>query len=306
MWFGMAAYGRRTWDERGNGFTAYFGLLARLSPFGERDGRLVVRTPLSGLAGAERTPGMLAFVAVMLGTVVFDGFSRATFWQNLRADLEAPYILDSPGTAELISTGLALAGMLAWVLGVACAFLGRHEGRRADDPRAADRSCPTSVQSLVPVALVYAVAHYFTYAAHPRAGCYPARLGSVRLRLGSLRHAGLLSPISVFSPNTVWYVQVGTLVAGHVAGLCVAHDRAVAIASGARCAAVAVRHAGADGRLHAVRLWLLSLKLIAHGGVGGAIVEALLVVSIPAIFLAVWLRERRARRDDAEDQIKPQ
>jgi hypothetical protein len=38
--------------------------------------------PLSGLAGATRTPGMLAFVAVMLGSVGFDGLSRAPFWQN--------------------------------------------------------------------------------------------------------------------------------------------------------------------------------------------------------------------------------
>ena len=33
--------------------------------------------------------------------------------------------------------------------------------------------------------------------------------------------------------------------------------------------------------------------LIAHGGVGGAIVESLLVLTIAAIFVAVWLRERR-------------
>jgi hypothetical protein len=46
--------------------------------------------------------------------------------------------------------------------------------------------------------------------------------------------------------------------------------------------------------------------MIAHGGVGGAIVEALLAISILAVFLAVWLRERRAGRDDQEDQIKPQ
>jgi hypothetical protein len=44
--------------------------------------------------------------------------------------------------------------------------------------------------------------------------------------------------------------------------------------------------------------------LVAHGGTGGAIVEILLVLSIVAIFFAVWLRERRAKRDD--DQIKPQ
>jgi hypothetical protein len=33
--------------------------------------------------------------------------------------------------------------------------------------------------------------------------------------------------------------------------------------------------------------------LIAHGGVGGAIVESLLVLGIAAIFVAVWLRERK-------------
>jgi hypothetical protein len=38
--------------------------------------------------------------------------------------------------------------------------------------------------------------------------------------------------------------------------------------------------------------------LSAHGGTGGAIAEALIVVSIAAIFLAVWLRERRAGRAD--------
>ena len=46
--------------------------------------------------------------------------------------------------------------------------------------------------------------------------------------------------------------------------------------------------------------------MIAHGGVGGAIVEALLALSIAGVFLAVWLRERRARRSDDQDQIKPQ
>lgn len=37
--------------------------------------------------------------------------------------------------------------------------------------------------------------------------------------------------------------------------------------------------------------------ILAHGGLGGAIVEAVLVVGLLAVFLAVYLRERRARRD---------
>jgi hypothetical protein len=47
--------------------------------------------------------------------------------------------------------------------------------------------------------------------------------------------------------------------------------------------------------------------LVAHGGVGGAIVEALLAVSVAAIFLAIYLRERRSRDDGPDDdQIRPQ
>ncbi len=41
-------------------------------------------------------------------------------------------------------------------------------------------------------------------------------------------------------------------------------------------------------------------SIVAHGGVGGAIVETLLALSIAGVFLAVYLRERRgrSRRDD--------
>ena len=38
------------------------------------------------------------------------------------------------------------------------------------------------------------------------------------------------------SPDTVWYVQVGSLVVGHVAGLAIAHDRAVTIFEDRRAA----------------------------------------------------------------------
>ncbi len=41
--------------------------------------------------------------------------------------------------------------------------------------------------------------------------------------------------------------------------------------------------------------------VVAHGGVGGAIIETLLAVSIGGIFLAVYLRERRAGRSRDED-----
>ena len=38
--------------------------------------------------------------------------------------------------------------------------------------------------------------------------------------------------------------------------------------------------------------------LVAHGGVAGAIVELLLVVGLLAVFVAVYLRERRSGGED--------
>ena len=43
------------------------------------------------------------------------------------------------------------------------------------------------------------------------------------------------------------------------------------------------------------------VALVAHGGVGGAVVEGLLAISIAGVFLAVYLRERRGRSRSKHD-----
>ena len=35
--------------------------------------------------------------------------------------------------------------------------------------------------------------------------------------------------LTLISPNTTWYIQVAALITGHVAGLAIAHDRAVTL-----------------------------------------------------------------------------
>ena len=49
-----------------------------------------------------------------------------------------------------------------------------------------------------------------------------------------LEAADFAPNLAIVSPNTIWYVQVGALVVGHVAGLAIAHDRAVALFSDRR------------------------------------------------------------------------
>jgi hypothetical protein len=225
---GMAVYGRESWTRGGEGFAAAFGLLARIAPFARREDRIVVRWPFTGLGGAEHTIGTLALIAVMLGSTSFDGFSRTTKWQNLLADVRSRLVEQPTWKLELATTAVNLAGLLAFVAGVAAAYLaavtiaGRLVRGHAD-------LVPQFVLSLVPIAFAYTVAHYFSLFLIQ--GQFLAPLASDPLGRGwdLFGTVDVVPNLAIVSPNTVWYVQVGALLVGHVAGLAVAHDRAVAL-----------------------------------------------------------------------------
>jgi hypothetical protein len=226
--FGMVAFGRETWTARGEGFAILFTYIARIAPLCTRAGRIRLRLPLTGLAGAERVPGSTLFIAVALGSVGFDGYSRTAAWQNLLAETEAPYILDRPGTGELLVTGLNLAGLVVGVALVLGAFLAACAIARStvSAPRPL---APEFILSLVPIALVYAVAHYFSLFVIQGQFVVPLLSDPLGRGWDIFGTAGVRPNIAILGPNTVWYVQAGALVLGHVAGLAVAHDRAVAI-----------------------------------------------------------------------------
>jgi hypothetical protein len=238
-WGGMLLFGRDTWLRNGEAFTIYFGLLARVAPFGVRrasPGRLVVaRPPLTALAEDARRPGTLAFVAVMLGSVAFDGVSRTTWWQDLLFDAKGDLAFTSPGLADLVGAALNVAGIVVAAVAVALAFLLAVVTARA--VAATDRDLiATFLLSLVPIALVYVVAHYFSLF---------VLQGQVAIRLVSdpfgwgwdlFGTADFAPDTGVLTPNAIWYTQVAALVVGHVAGLTVAHDRAVDVFASSRTA----------------------------------------------------------------------
>ena len=111
--------------------------------------------------------------------------------------------------------------------------------------------------------------------------------------------------IAPFSPNTIWYVQAGALVVGHVAG---ARDRARpggrAVPRPARGAALPVRDAGADGRLHGRWVVAALAPLIGHGGLSGALAEIALAVLVAGGFAWIWLRERRRSRLEGPAEMR--
>ncbi len=226
-WTGAAMFGSETWFRHGDGFAVYFSLLSRISAFGRRkDGQLVVRTPLSGLSIRDATPGTVAFVGVMLGSTFFDGFSRTSIWQNRYYDVQVD-LLDRPSLADLVGQLMSLGGLLLAVGFIAGAFRAATRGTEtiAERPGLAQ----DFIDSLIPIALVYVIAHYFSLLLYQ---------GEVGIRLMSdpwgkgwdlFGTHGFQPNFTFLTPHTIWYVQVSALVTGHIAGLAVAHDRAVGL-----------------------------------------------------------------------------
>jgi hypothetical protein len=88
---------------------------------------------------------------------------------------------------------------------------------------------PDFLRSLVPIAFVYVVAHYVSLFLVQGQFAVPLLSDPLGRGWNLFGTADVVPNLTVISPNTTWYVQVGALVAGHVAGLAVAHDRAVTI-----------------------------------------------------------------------------
>jgi hypothetical protein len=225
---GMSVYGRDVWTRYGEGFAVAFGLLARIAPFAARDGSVVVRWPFTGLGGDDRIRGTLLFVAVMLGSTSFDGFSRTSNWQDLINNVRIDLVDSSQRVVDLATTSLNLGGLVFFVGAILATYLAAVAA--AEKLGHVDRSLvPDFVLPLVPIAAAYMIAHYFSLFLVQ--GQFIVTLVSDPFGRGwdLLGTVDFAPNLAIVSPETVWYVQVGALVIGHVAGLAIAHDRAVAL-----------------------------------------------------------------------------
>ncbi len=230
-WLGMLAFGRRAWLENGDAFAVYFGLLSRLSPFALREAegerQIVIRPPLLSVSLRGAGPGTLAFVTIMLGTVAFDGFSRTSWWIDRRYDVIIS-LGDSPRLAAAVATLFNVVGLLAMVAVVAVAYT--VAVRAAERLSSQARLSTLFLASLVPIALAYLVAHYFSLLYYQAQAAIPLASDPFGWGWDLFGTAGYLPNFGALSANLIWYVQVSALVVGHVVGLVLAHDRAVSLA----------------------------------------------------------------------------
>ena len=228
---GMSLYGIDAWSRNAAAFGLYFRLFSMLSPLHWRARTLYVRPPLAGAPRLKAGPGTVAMLCTMIGTVSFDGLSQGSLWTGqggIAPDLQQRFInLGFSGEVALeIAFTIGLLTMVGLISGLY--RLGVLGMRSIGGGDATDLS-RRFVHSLIPIALAYVVAHYFSLLMYQ--GQAMAYLVSDPLGHGSDLFGTASSTINynLVGANGVWYVQVVALVLGHACGLTLAHDRALVV-----------------------------------------------------------------------------
>jgi hypothetical protein len=226
----MALFGCEAWCARGEIFSVYFGMFSQLAPFGVRDGRIGRRRPLAAATHwATSVPGSTAVVIASIATTSFDGAQEGALKGSIVRVFEW---LSDAGLS--LTTSLRLADtifMLVCFAGIGLVYLIGVRGMagvRGAPPLNKLRS--GFAHTLIPIAFAYLVAHYFSLFVFQE----QAQFGYLLSDPLGTTHTDLFGTVEngidfkILSANAIWYVQVGALVIGHVVGLTLAHDRAIA------------------------------------------------------------------------------
>lgn len=258
-WAGMLWYGKDVWLRNGEAFTVYFGLLARCAPteYRVRDPELCAACA-SGCGGEDgcvncdecfawadpedreislrpwgaglldRAPvtlDRLAFVTFLLSSVTLDGLVVTNFWARVQT-IGQP-VINLFGRYDAIfaqTVGLLVVPPLFLGIYWATALLTRA---LSGDRERALVIAGRFVASLIPIALAYQVAHYLSYF---------LILGQLIIPLASdpfgrgwdlFGTAEYRVWVGIISARTAWYIQVATIVLGHVVAVYLAHTIAL-------------------------------------------------------------------------------
>ena len=228
---GMFVFGRECWLQHGEVFTLIFATLARFAPLDVRAGpqrELSLRPFGAGLLDSSQiSTSMMAFVLLLLSSVLYDGALGTPEWGKLESALAAH--LSALGDFKLMA--VRTAGLIAFWL----AFFGAYLGASAlMSAVTAGRLSPLAMArqfafTLVPIAIGYHLAHYLTFLLIQ--GQYIIPLASDPFGFGwnLFGTAGYRVNIAIVDARFAWYAAVTAILLGHIAAVYLAHLKAMQV-----------------------------------------------------------------------------
>jgi len=215
------------WFARVDPFGVYSMAVSRLSPFrrNPQTRQIAIGNPFDHLPSLPIRPGVVAILAVLLGSTAFDSFSSSVTWRNF-ADGLAKSIHVVPLAVSL--SALRTLGLLVFVAVVATTFSLAARATGGID-REQRRELPGQLaHSLIPIVVGYIFAHYLSYLVERGqqavfALADPFGRGWNLLGLAHLHVAYVLS----MHPTVLAVIKVSCVVTGHIVAVIAAHDKAL-------------------------------------------------------------------------------
>lgn len=220
VWVGWcsqgAVRGGTTWLGNNDPLAVLTRLMSSVSCFTVRANQLIVRRPIVGLADVPTQRGLAAVVLVVLGGTSFDGLSRTDWWTSLIS-----------GKLEWARTFVNTLGLLFVTALIISLFLGAVRMMQRKDENEDPMFEDGFAVSLVPVLVGYGIAHYFSMAIFE--GQFLLIQASDPFGLGWDLFGTRTNYVNyrIVSSTTIAAVQASGIIAGHVAGVVVGHDRAL-------------------------------------------------------------------------------
>jgi hypothetical protein len=241
--YAMSFFGKETWLRQGEAFSVFFGLLGRFAPTEIRvkdpnvcqgceecePGRCVncyecfrradpderelnLRPPAVGLGLPEKAlPGGAAFVILVLAGVTFDGLLETPLW------LEIVRVTPVTQTLGVILLPLLFFGIYLGFVELSRIFGGGGEAGFGQFAAA-------YAFSLVPIAIAYQMAHYYTYLLIQGQMIFSLISDPLGWGWNLFGTAGYDPRYGIVGASFVWYSQVALIVAGHVIAVYLAHS----------------------------------------------------------------------------------
>jgi hypothetical protein len=230
MLAGMTAFGVEEWGGQADGFGVYFNLISRLSALvADERGVVWLRRPLSGATDLEIGRGTVALICTLIGTTTFDGFSNGGIWRTNEPTVQGWF--SGLGFSANPSQELAYSlGLIFCILLIVAVYRAGIRGVQGVSDRYGRAELTASfAHTLLPISFAYVLAHYFSFLiwqSQAMGSLISDPLGNGANIFGT---ANATINYGIISYAAIWYVQVAALIAGHVGGLVLAHDRALTI-----------------------------------------------------------------------------
>jgi len=206
----------RDWLQVGDTFAVHFRLLAQMAPLRRRQRLVHFRVPLSGLSSSRFTNAEVATLLIVLGGVTFDGFGESEMWRD--------FVGRKSGWAN---AAIRLFGLVDSIAVVALLFLISVRFMANITDQKPGLLAKTFAPSLVPIVFGYTLAHYLQLAID-ESQTFVFQLSDPFGRGWDLfGGSGSRINFNLVNSSFIAWVQAIGVVIGHIAGVIVAHDRAV-------------------------------------------------------------------------------